>query len=689
MPEGTGDLIEGLAAARGAAVDSARKLVLLSELIAELTASERPRATACRGLVELLELDAAWLVEDGAVSCCHRPETAPHQRLRGLRPVQLAATATGGACRRIDSRHAVVMAPSPLGAVLIGARDEAAPFADADLAIVRALAAVVPSATGAAAAGEAAAARLDLLRSLSIALVGAHTEADVARVVVTELRRMIAYDACRFYLLDAARGVAAPLAVDGVGQAYRDDSFEDLECRLGEGIAGTVVHRGERLVIGNALGHPLAAPIPGSDPADESVVALPLPGETATIGALVVTREGVNQWSEGDVRLLEAVAATAAAACESARAQAETREAAEIAETLLDLGAVLSLPSDVHGIADLLVRAVDRMVECAAIQFWLRDGSEMVLAAQVGHTPPVAERLAATALPAVATPFAEALDTRRVTIRGLDGIGPLAPLLGRLPAGSTLAVVALGERAASRGAIVIQRGPRRGPPDARDQRMLQGIADQALMAITNATLYADLERSFLETVQALANALETKDSYTADHAQALIGLCTSVATRIGITGTDLRDISFAAALHDIGKIGIPAEILNKPGSLTADEFEVMKRHPELGARIIAPVAALRGARDLVVACHEHWDGSGYPLGLRGAQIPLGARVILACDAFHAMTSDRVYRAAMTLPEAVAELRRCSGSHFDPEVAGALIDAIAGTAADRRQPASVA
>ncbi len=98
----------------------------------------------------------------------------------------------------------------------------------------------------------------------------------------------------------------------------------------------------------------------------------------------------------------------------------------------------------------------------------------------------------------------------------------------------------------------------------------------------------------------------------------------------------------------------------------------MKLHPELGAQILAPVPALAGAAALVIACHEHWDGSGYPLGLAGEEIPLGARVILACDAFHAMTSDRVYRKAMAREDAFAELRRCAGGHFDPDVVEVLL-----------------
>ncbi len=166
-------------------------------------------------------------------------------------------------------------------------------------------------------------------------------------------------------------------------------------------------------------------------------------------------------------------------------------------------------------------------------------------------------------------------------------------------------------------------------------------------------------------MQALATALATKDEYTGEHASELETLSTSVAENLGLTGDELRDVTLGAALHDIGKIGIPSPILRKPGPLTDEEWTVMRRHPELGARIIEPVAALDGARELVIACHEHWDGSGYPLGIAGEQIPLGARIILACDAYHAMTSDRVYRKGMPNHEAVAELERHAGASSTP------------------------
>jgi HD-GYP domain-containing protein (c-di-GMP phosphodiesterase class II) len=326
----------------------------------------------------------------------------------------------------------------------------------------------------------------------------------------------------------------------------------------------------------------------------------------------------------------------------------------------------------------MLAIAIDRLVECAGISIWARDGDVLVPATTVGYTPREAHRLMRTKLRVTDQPLAEALSGRRIASLDLDQTPALTGCLDAAPAGTTYAVIAIGERSRNRGAVIVQRGPRRGPISPRDQRMLLGIADQALLAITNRALYDELDTSFLATMQALGNALDAKDAYTNDHAQALVGLCTEVADRLGVSGSELRDISVAAALHDIGKIGIPAEILNKPGPLTTSEWAVMKTHPQLGAQILEPVRALAGAAELVISCHEHWDGSGYPNGLAGPEIPLGARVILACDAYDAITTDRVYRKARPSQEAMRELRRCSGRDFDPQVVDVLAAVIAAT-----------
>ena len=158
---------------------------------------------------------------------------------------------------------------------------------------------------------------------------------------------------------------------------------------------------------------------------------------------------------------------------------------------------------------------------------------------------------------------------------------------------------------------------------------------------------AQLEEQHLATVGALAAALEAKDAYTGSHAQAIAEFAVAVGEELGLPGPELRAVRMGALLHDVGKIGIPESILNKPGPLTDDEFTVMKRHTVIGADIVAGIPGMEQVVRLVRSSHERWDGRGYPDGLSGTDVPTGAYVIAVCDAYHAMTEDRVYRRAMS------------------------------------------
>src|SRR5262249_34187705 len=145
-----------------------------------------------------------------------------------------------------------------------------------------------------------------------------------------------------------------------------------------------------------------------------------------------------------------------------------------------------------------------------------------------------------------------------------------------------------------------------------------------------------------------------------------------VGHELGLDEASLKRLELGALFHDIGKIGIPADILLKPHELDPDERKLIETHPELGERILAPIEQLAQVRPIVRACHERWDGAGYPDGLRGDEIPLEARIIFACDAFHAMTTDRPYRERLPVAEAERRLREASGSQFDPQVIEAAL-----------------
>lgn len=194
----------------------------------------------------------------------------------------------------------------------------------------------------------------------------------------------------------------------------------------------------------------------------------------------------------------------------------------------------------------------------------------------------------------------------------------------------------------------------------------------------NAAAYARLDATYLETVTALAAAMEAKDHYTAEHAESLAEMALFVGRGMSLGENELRELRYAAVLHDIGKIGIPGHILNKPGRLSADEFAVMAEHTIIGERIISPIEYLRPVARIVRAAHERWDGHGYPDRLTGAEIPLASRILLVCDAYHAMTSDRPYRGALPLAEAVEELRGNAGTQFDPAVVAVFIEVLVPT-----------
>jgi diguanylate cyclase (GGDEF)-like protein len=175
-----------------------------------------------------------------------------------------------------------------------------------------------------------------------------------------------------------------------------------------------------------------------------------------------------------------------------------------------------------------------------------------------------------------------------------------------------------------------------------------------------------------DAIVVLSVALSERDHYTGDHSAAVIEMSAAIARYMGLRAAEIERIKSAALLHDIGKVAIPDFILHKPGPLTDEEWTLMRQHPLIGERILSVVPGMSGVARIVRHEHERWDGTGYPDGLTGEQIPLGSRIILAADAYHAMTSDRPYRAARSHQEAIDELTRCAGTQFDPSVTAALI-----------------
>ncbi|HWX97831.1 MAG TPA: HD domain-containing phosphohydrolase [Solirubrobacteraceae bacterium] len=205
-----------------------------------------------------------------------------------------------------------------------------------------------------------------------------------------------------------------------------------------------------------------------------------------------------------------------------------------------------------------------------------------------------------------------------------------------------------------------------------DAVLVEAVASTLGSSLHCAFLVADLEQTFTTTLTTLMSTVEAKDAYTASHEQQVAELAERVALRLGCEPSLARDVHHAALLHDVGKVAVPSEILLKPGALDEIEWATMRSHAVAGGELVARIEAFAHLAPAVRASHERWDGGGYPDGLLGADIPLAARIIAACDTYEAITTDRPYRPARTPGEAHAELRRVAGTQLDALVVEALL-----------------
>jgi len=211
--------------------------------------------------------------------------------------------------------------------------------------------------------------------------------------------------------------------------------------------------------------------------------------------------------------------------------------------------------------------------------------------------------------------------------------------------------------------------------DREDEFIMKFLAERTALNIENMALYDNLRQSLIATLMALVSAIEAKDSYTQQHSSRVTEYASKIALRMACDHDDLQRLRSLAPLHDIGKIGVSDNILNKPGRLTDEEFNHIKAHPLIGVNIVSPLGLNPEELAVIRNHHERWDGRGYPDQLKGLEIPRLARILAVADAFDAMNSDRAYRKALPPAVCLEELRNGRGSQFDPDVVAAALDVL--------------
>jgi diguanylate cyclase (GGDEF)-like protein len=504
-------------------------------------------------------------------------------------------------------------------------------------------------------------AHLKMLQSLSGKLSRLNDVEQIGLTIADELRLLIDYHNCRVFLRD--EDDLLPVAFRGdLITAAPGDPVKLLPTQVGRGITGRVAESGTPLLVGDAANHEFGERIAGTADIEESLLAVPVTYGRRVTGVIVISKLGLYQFDADDLRLLEVMAGHASVALENARLYESQRREAETAKALLAFSRDLAEASGIAEVAGRVTIGTVGILASPSTSVWLQSADDGAL-----------ERLAA---------FPQ--DDRDVRIAAEH----LEPWLGRrdpytVDAADYAAIASVPEGTegrfaiapfmiANRWGVVAAAIASRSPHDDRDLELLGSIALQTRLALQTATSYETLERTFLSTVEALANALEAKDEYTSSHARWITDLALRVGEELGLEPRELKRLELGALFHDIGKIGIPSRILTKPGPLTAEERDVVQSHPVLGDRILAPIEQLGEVRLIVRCAHEHYDGSGYPDRLTGEQIPLESRIVLACDAYHAMTTDRPYRKSLGEAEARRRLVEASGAQFDPQVVDALL-----------------
>jgi response regulator RpfG family c-di-GMP phosphodiesterase len=361
---------------------------------------------------------------------------------------------------------------------------------------------------------------------------------------------------------------------------------------------------------------------------------------------------------------LDEVLHVVARAIEKKRMQAENIRLRQ-AVSLYKVSEAIAMSLSLEQVMDTVTRSCLEELDADLISTWLLDGEGALFERQrrSGARPDVA---------------IGAVDPGAVMARIASGPvlvhdGDAARLVEGPPLSSFLAVpLVVNNR--SLGFIAAASAAPRPRLEEGQRKLLTIIASRAAAAIENARLYADLQATFQQTIQGLASAIDKMDRYTSGHSERVARYAIYLGRRLGLDDATLEIVRQSALMHDIGKIGCVLN-LNKPGKLTDDEYEVFKKHPAYGRDILEPIKFLHPLIPGVHLHHERFDGRGYPLGLARTDIPLIARIISVADTYDAMTSNRSYRRALPHEVAVAEIERCSGSQFDPDVAKTFLEGL--------------
>ncbi|HLF02126.1 MAG TPA: GAF domain-containing protein, partial [Anaerolineales bacterium] len=515
---------------------------------------------------------------------------------------------------------------------------------------------------------------LDTIAAVSAALRSAPTRADMLPIILDQVIDLMNCDT-------AALGFVSPVTgelVIEMGRGELASSTVGESFKIGEGIGGYVA----------ATGQPYVANDLHNDPrivkthllvSTRALACVPLIAQAQTIGVLWVGRAHteVNQdtFTQDEVHLITAIADIAANAVRRAALHEETRRRVERLQALHTIDIAIGSSLDLHLTLNILLDQTLAQLEIAAACIFLFRPVTQTLHYAAGRG------FRTRSMEQMKLHIADSLAGQAVLNRRAVRLDNIAETRERFKRISLLAVenltayyaMPLFAKGHVKGIIEFyNHSPMPIDPDWLD--FAETLAGQAAIAIDNLTLFDELQRSNTElslaydtTLEGWSHALDLRDEETEGHSQRVTEMAVRIGQAMNLAETEIINLRRGALLHDIGKMGVPDSILHKPGKLSDEEWAVMHKHPEYAYNLLKPIAFLNSALDIPYCHHEKWDGTGYPRGLRGAEIPLAARIFAVADVSDALSNDRPYRPAWPPDKVRAYVIEQSGKHFDPQV----------------------
>jgi PAS domain S-box-containing protein len=492
---------------------------------------------------------------------------------------------------------------------------------------------------------------------------------ELAQTIVKTIQQEFGQANCSLLFVEMGKDALTRLAIAG---PYANQVREKVLTLAEPGIVASAIRTGQIVNVPDVLSFP--GYIPNWEEA-RSELAIPLRVGESVIGAIDIQGTSPNAFSPDDERLVAIFAERAAIALEQARLYTETEQRLENLNSLRSVDMAMASSVNINLTLNILLEQVQKRmgVEAADILIFQPANLSFRFLAWQGYQ---IGQLAQNDLH-----LSNDIAARVVHERNNVKIDLLGGSWGRE---QRIADLVRGGFASYLGVPLIAKGMVKGVMELfkkgrislepEQNVLLDALARQAAIAIDADQLFENLQSSntelvmaYDETIEGWSQALDLRDKETEGHSRRVTEMTVRLAEKFSINQIDLTQIRRGALLHDIGKLGVPDAILNNPGALTESEWVIMRRHPQFAYDMLAPIAYLHSAIDIPYCHHEKWDGSGYPRGLKGNQIPLAARIFAVVDVWDALTSDRPYRKAWTQGKAREYLQEQSGSHFDPEI----------------------